>query len=372
MTLSRRTFASSAAALPLFLPASIKAQSPAPTDFTPAAERMSPLLNLAPQELSRDVLEILWTDYERQYAAFPDNSMENTRLYMPLGSRAIDDYSLDEYETALGFHFDRVRQTVHTGQDPNGARILTMDGDTSELPQAWEAAGWQLRETEVGQIWTIGEEGQLNFDWDDTTLDLAISGFFNIAVLDETTVASSDLAPVLEQVILTHSGSQDPIAPELDPLMPGIPEGAVSAWFLDGRVFEALETEVGEEGLDLIAQSDAAVGPMPGIQSAVVGYTAGFALIVDEPHPDERAYFLLQSAESGQAEQIATVVQWRMENTPSLETHEPYINLFDLLEYEVVNDDLMVVKANSLGDNQEELFVKMLERGDKTPFMYTA
>lgn len=377
MSINRRNLVSTAIAIPL-MPALARSgsltahASQTDAEFGAASERLREMLDLSPLSTSQDILEILWTDYERQYAENQDRSdADFTRIAMPLGSTSLEDYFLEEFESTLGFTFDQVKQSIHFGQDVLTSRVLTMDADISSMPDAWEAGGWQPIESHAGTIWSVSDDG----DWSDPQLNrvqykLVASGFGNMSILDEETIASADSPSALENVMLTHQNAQDPVTPELEVLMAGIPDRAISAWFLDGRVFEPLDVEENPGGMDHIHQSDAAVGPMPAIKAAVLGYTAGFAQLVDQPQEDERVYFLFESSELGQSEQIVKVIQWRVENLPSLVTSEPYVNLFDLLEYEVVNEDVAIVKANSLGDGQEELFAKMLEGGDITPFMY--
>jgi hypothetical protein len=145
-------------------------------------------------------------------------------------------------------------------------------------------------------------------------------------------------------------------------LIDALPQDTVSVLAFPGDTFRAdtmvpenpgMETSTTVE--DLLAESDAAVGPMPPLLVSLSGVTAGAmapatsqdgGTPVAQGNPDAYSFmaFLLESNEAAQA--AAEVVYWRLENMQSPTTGQVYSERFvpTAPVDEVVEGEVMLIR----------------------------
>lgn len=376
MPYTRRTFTLSAIGTtvpflmqtPILASSSTPSASPETDDFGDAADRLLQMLAITPTSPTDGRLELYWSDLERHFAEFPDLTHWEASIFMPIGSLSDSPPMHDAIEPMLGFGFEQILQSVHAWQPPNNIRIMVLDADVPSLPEHWEAAGFEPLEAGFGPFWSIGEDGEV--DIGDEFQSHALSHLNNIAILDDQALAFAPTSELLGGIVEASRNRPSALVTDLEPMATSIPEDAISLWCLDGTGFEMKDDDPnGPIVSEFIAESDEAVGPMPRIHAGATGITAGTATDPEVHNPDGRAYLLLQTEVSGDAEQVAEVVQWRIENLRSLATGEPYVNLFDNLEYEVVGDDLVRVIADGVGA-QRLIFASMIARRDILAFAW--
>ena len=372
MPYTRRSLVLASAMLPLLWRPFERAQSATPsaspltTDFGPASERITRLLDILPGGILDDSLNLYWTDFERQFAHVAGDTFLDSASLMPPFSIQDDLVSLNAFqllEQDLGFGPANIQQTLVSGNPPRECRLYVLDADVTTLSPIWEAAGYEIRESDSGTYWTIGEDGEINLT--NPIHRVALAKLNNIAIVDERTLACAPTAEILTLMMAAATSNGEGKRHELKPVTAGLPEDAASAWYLEGSTVAATNPRAPEE----LAESDDAVGPMPVIRTLCVGVTAGASNHIGKQAPDAQAFLLMQTDEFDMAKQVAAVVEWRMREMTSKISSLSFTNMLGQIETDIVSGNIV---RFSVGGNSAQRFdfAEMIYQGDIWPLAY--
>lgn len=329
------------------------AQTPGPSPVTrggtymaDARDRLRSLLALVPAEAlgGPDPTSELfsWNDLETQFFAhgIDDPMTQTDKVVDATVPMAITDdlmqYAMDSsVREAVGFSALEVHQVLVAGVSPNRVAIYAGGIDAAGLAPAWEAAGYTRMTGDHGEFWTLGENGELDIA---RPGPLALGSLNNVALLADDTVVFARTAALLDTV-LARQGATAADDADLATLIDTLPADAVSAVALPGATFRAdtmVPENPGRDGsttvADLLAESDAAVGPMPPLALGLVCVTSGAAPAMDgtpapaELRPRARMAFLTGSEDDARA--AAGVAFWRLANMQSPTTGVMYSERF--------------------------------------------
>lgn len=364
-----------------------------------ARERLGRLLQLVPEErlTSRrpDTWMFTWSDLETQLAALgePDLSADPS-LAQPVLSPLLQIDQLSRYvdpsmvEETYGFSPLDVHQTLTTETPPNQVTYYAGGMDIDRLPAAWETAGYQHKQGAAGEYWTIGEQGEAMLD---TPLGQISQGLLNnIAILDDDMVVFAPRLDLLQaiQSLATKGGASAMDIEAVATLLAAMPEEAVSAAALAGSAMEISTTVPENPGAeltrtvsDLLAESDDAVGPMPVIEMALFGVTAGaVARRVTEAatpapmrgNPDAFIFVDLLMASPDDAARAERVVDWRIEHMTSPMTGMVYRDLLVPEAPQGVEGAGDVAAFAFTSPTDFGVWVQMIGGRDLLPFVYLA
>lgn len=316
------------------------------TYMADARDRLRSLLALVPAEVlgGPDPTSELfsWNDLQAQFFAHGiDDPMTQTdavvEATVPL---AITDdlmpYAMQpDVREALGFSPLEVHQMLVAGAPPDRVVIYAGGIDAASLTATWEVAGYARTTGEHGDFWTLGEEGEPDLG---RPGPLALGSLNNVAVLAEDTVVFTRTSALLDTVLATQGATAADDA-DVAMLIDTLPADAVSAVALPGATFRAdtmvpenpgrdAPTTVG----DLLAESDAAVGPMPPVALGLVCVTSGAAPAMDGTpvagHLQPRARMAFLTGSDDDARAAAEVAFWRLEHIQSPTTGVVYSERF--------------------------------------------
>lgn len=361
MRFSRRAFTISAASAPL-VPMLTRAQSatPAPIGFEDANVRIADVLQYVPGGILDDELDLIWNDHERHVAALRQHAgtaaEEQSNQQMSLTSLMANAPGFMMYAPFLkeytGFSYDALIQTIGFYSAPNTCLIAKLNQPAEDIVPFLESTDYTVRDNEYGQFWTIGEDGELDFNH--PVQSRMLNKKNNVAMIAEDVLAYAPTSELLAQIMSTAAGSAPNRIAELEPILSGLLEDSASAWFLDSEVFDfrtlTADSVLPEQAVqrieEMIAESDSVVGPMPVLCSVAAGVTAGGSLSPKLHNPETREHIVLETDEAGMAQQAADVITWRYENMHSLMNNgAPYSLILPSLEIEVIDGETLRATA---------------------------
>lgn len=342
------------------------------THMTDARDRLRSMLSFLPAETianRRDALELFsWVDFETHFSALgvTDPMAETDRIapmMMPLTSTdPLFPHALSvEVQDAIGFSLFEVNQVLSAGVPPERITIYAGGVRFADLTRTWEATGYERKSAEWGDYWTLGENGETNLQLG-TPLGMGVMN--NVALLEEDTAVFAQTLDLLASVMTLASGDGATAADdnELSQLIDVMPQDTVSALAFPGEAFRAQSLVPENPGMDsfttvqeLLAESDDAVGPMPRLQLALGGVTAGTMASqlpqdggtpVPQGSPDAMAFLAFLTASKEEAAVAAEVAFWRLENMQSLTTGQIYSERFVPITPvdEAVQGEVMIVR----------------------------
>ena len=369
MRISRRGLVVASTSLSLTYQAHPVAQSSTPAaGLAPAKERIGLLLRFVPEGVLDISLDVLWADVERQFShlsidpAEDEDSARELLIQSQFGNLPPLLQTAGRIEQQLGFSELNVLQALTVGIPPGTIQLAALNRAVADLPEIWEAAGYERREGEHGAFWTLGEDGEVSLVH--PVQKVAVARLNNIAIVDDQTLVFAPTAELLAQVFAARGETPSAGMTKLAGVSAALPDDAISAWYLDGGLLgvDGPQTGVGWQ------ESDAAVGPMPAIRMLCAGVTAG-ALREGSGHdPDSRAFLILETAESGQAEQAAPVVEWRTSNLLSQASGTPFRALLPDLDSEIVSGT--AVRFTSAEGASSAIFFAIISQRDIAPFAF--
>lgn len=366
--LSRRTLIAGAAgyvAATAFGPAAAQGDSTElPADPFPerplyegnARQRLLSLLELVPADAlggpDPNSWLFTWLDLHTHLTALgsPDLYAETTHTHAilaplvsddPLFQKALDEEARDIF----GFSVFDVHQVLVAGVAPDQLTYYAGGLPVADLPSAWEAAGYERKTGDSGEYWTIGENGEVSLD---TPVGSIGAGRLNNAViLNDAVVVFAGTASRLQQVqaLATGGGESAADLEDLDALIDTMPLDAVNVIPLRGTGLEAQSitpenpgAEPNQTTIDVLAESDEVAGPMPVIEMALFGITAGVVAplaardvgtpaatpVVLQSVADARFFVHLLTGSAADAVIAAGVVAWRIEHMISPVGGYPY------------------------------------------------
>lgn len=358
MRISRRSLTLAAAASVPLLGSDLalgQNATPASATFDMASERATELLQYVPGGILDGELSVIWNDFERQIASMrnvaPDATDDELAM-MPLWSSGPELLTwammLEEF---TGYPISSVRQSMQEGQPPDVVMLVELNTDANSLVPFWESAGYEQRDNEDGEFWTIGEEAEV--DLQHPIQQSMLSRLNNVAIIGDNVLAYSPYSSLIARIMSTANGDSPNRIAELESNISNLPEDTVNAWMMDGTMVDfglmiapqAMTPEQLARIEDILAESDTAVGPMPVIRTLSVGVTAGAAFKEEFHDSEAREFILLQTDGADMAEQAAEVIAWRYENMESLNTGEPHTELLPNLEIEVLSGEFVRVSV---------------------------
>ena len=377
MPINRRSFTSSAAMASLLLQAeslaamqpSTPVASPASTGFPLASERLTAMLAMAPADPLESFFNFTWTDLERQLEAFPTLEPEEVAMWLPAGTMVDAPFRYHGLEHYIGYSFIQIRQQLHLGRSPLPVRLLRLDANAEDLIAAWGKTGFEQMDRGFGPFWSLGVDGEID---EDNDLQYRMNGEFNnIAILEDDLIAIAPTADGLRDAVEAHQNQSFDLAAKIEPIHTYILDDAISLWCIEGAFLVIDDIVYPDVRIsDALDKSDAAVGPMPVIKMVATSLTAGASSDFDIHQPQARASVFLKSTEANQADQIASVVEWRSANLTGLIPNSgSYADAYSALEIGIVNDDLVRVTSTGYVD-QNFQFANMINRREALPFTF--
>jgi hypothetical protein len=383
MRFSRRSLTLTAGAAALLPPSVARAQVASPPamgveeEFDTARNRLNQMLGHLPAGLADDDLDIVWVDAQRQITALAGTAgaSEDDRMTLIAQSQFGNMPNLfvnmllpaDE----LGFSVVDIQQAIASGQPPEGVQVITLESDVTSFVDHWEAAGYEQRENEHGAFWTLGEDGEIDFQ--NPVQRVMMSRFNNVAILDDRTLAFGPLSHLLAPIMETGTGDSANRVEEVEPISSGLPEHAVSAWILDGVALSVANVDISPDTSELLtdalAESDDVMGAMPVIRTVCSGTTAGTSRVADLHHPDARAFLVLETEAADAAQQAADVFNWRADHMVSTVTGQAFTELLGEIEAEIVDDHIVRFTVAEEAA-QRAMFSAMIQRRDTGLLVY--
>jgi hypothetical protein len=342
------------------------AQTPAAMDATPvgstqgetyradARDRLLDMLSRLPSSMvstQPGAIDLFsWVDLQTQLSTLGVNDPLSEDAPIVAATRPLMStdplitYSLaPEVRDALGFSALEVHQILTAGVAPDWVTIYSGGVAFAELGATWEAAGYEHKTAEWGDYWTLGENGEVD---PQLGVPLGIGPLNNIALLEDDTIVVAGTLDLVASVMTLRDADDATAAgdEDLNTLIDAMPIDTVNALAFTGEAFRA-DTIVPENpGMDsfttvseLLAESDAAVGPMPQLHLALCGVTAG-AMTPDmaqgggtpavEGNLDAIAFMSFLAGSEGDAAAAAEVAYWRLENMTSPTTGFVYSDVF--------------------------------------------
>ncbi len=248
-----------------------------------------------------------------------------------------------EFTDAIGFNPLGVDQTLLVGDPP--AQITLFRGGLvpANLVIAWEFSGYTLMSTSNGtSFWTIGTDGEV--DLEHPVQRAVMAAFNNLALVGDILVCAPT-RELLEAALAVGEGSIASAAgdPVFGPALRTLPETTVSAIALSAAaVGISSDVDPGEAGPlnDLIAQSNAEVGPMPPYDGLVTAVAAG-AVAAEGGGDAGTAMIRIVTSSSEDAEAVTNVVEYRWNEGTSSLTGQPYTDLMEITNLSV--EDTVVI-----------------------------
>lgn len=317
-----------------------------------ARERLEALLSLVPQESlgGPDPTDVLfsWVDVQTQLLAFgaPD-VLDDPALLNPIFSPLYVADPLSPFATEsetkelFGFSPLEVHQTLVMGSPPDQVTMYAGGMPVDQLPAAWEAAGYVYKHGDEGDYWTIGEDGKLDLV---SPVGRVGAGLLNnIAIVNDDVVVFAPRIELLRsvQAQANDAGRSAADRDDVATLLEVMPTEAVSVVAMPGAGLDAATivpenpgAAIKETLMDLLAESDDAVGPMPESELAFFGITAGgigTMPVEGTPavsgNPDAYIFVDTLMTSPDDAAQAERVVNWRIEHMISPTTGYVYNEL---------------------------------------------
>lgn len=328
------------------------AASPRPDGYVDAAhERLAAFLQLVPESAlggpDPNSWLFTWLDLESHLTALgsPDPYADTTNIVAIMSPLISDDplfqyAARDEARETFGFPAWNVHQIFVAGALPNQVIFYAGGLPVADLPGMWEAAGYERKSGEAGEYWTVGEDGDLSLD--SPVGHIGAGRLNNAAIIEDQIVVFTRTAQELHQVqeLAASGGGSAADNEELAALIETLPSDAVNVIALQGAGLGAQSitpenpgAELNQTTNDLLTESDEAAGPMPRIEMAFFGVTAGAmapavpnndATPTPQGNPDARIFVNLLTAVPEEAAAAAGVVAWRVGNMISPTMGYPY------------------------------------------------
>ncbi len=229
-----------------------------------------------------------------------------------------------------------VDQTLLVGDPPNQLTLFRGGLRLADIVIAWEQAGYTQDVTSVGNSFhSIGTEGEISLDHPVQRVVMATLN--NVALIGDTLVCAPTQA--LLETALAASGGETPSAaehPVFGASLRTLPETTVSAMALGpAAVGASIDIDVADAPLDdLIARSDAEVGPMPSWDGLISAVAAG-AVTTGDGEGAGTAMIRIVTGSAAEAQQVMNVVEYRWNDGTSLLTGQPYTDLMEITDLSV-------------------------------------
>lgn len=346
MAITRRSLIASVGAIPFSLrPARhAVAQTSTPVAFGEASDRFREMMTAAPISPLEGYVNFTWVDLERHIAAFPTLDPVDVERSLPPAMIADAPYQYLRMEPVIGYAYTQIRQQVRLGAGDSLVRIARLDVDARALPETWENSGFERQDGDIGTFWNLGQNGETSGE---NLVEERFQGSYNaVTVLDDDLIAIASTPVLLHDVMEAYQNQTDALSEITDPLASHLYDDTTSVWHTDGSRLVLTQQFYWDVNVpDALAESDAAVGPMPVIETVTICITAGGSTEMELFQPQTREFIILKSAEPNQAEQLAKVVQWRFENLSGLYNSGPYAEGYSHLEIDILDNDLVRVTA---------------------------
>jgi hypothetical protein len=320
-----------------------------------ARQRLTTLLQRVPSEIlggpDPNNWLFTWLDFRTHLIALgnPDPYAESTNIgaiTSPLISNdpIFQHGQVEEVRKTFGFTVWDVDQTVTVGALPDQVTYYAGGLSIADLPAVWEGAGYERHEGEAGEFWTAGADGEM--DMGSPVGQFGAGRMNNVAILDGDIVVFASTAEQLQQVqaLAANGGASAADNEDIAALIATLPEDAVNVIGAPGAGLEAHSItpenpggQINTTTQDLLAESDDAVGPMPPLEMAFFGITAGARgpeVSEDGATPETEGYtgavFFanILTGSAAESSSAAEIVAWRMENMTSPVAGYRYSELF--------------------------------------------
>lgn len=359
MHLTRRALVASSVTLSLLSRGHVFAQEEADPD---AQNRLRTMLDYLPGGILDDHLDITWTDFESHYAALPGLDTDQQYQLAPASEISTIFANRQDVQDLLGLELTSIRQGIISGLAPNRVIVLDMASDLSTLPDLWEANGYESRSHGGASFWTIGENGETDLSNPINSVMLARAN--NLAIVNDSLIVMAPRSALLADVVDTIRGRRDGRAQEFEKVIAAIPQETTNLWFLNGDMVAATNPEASA----YLAESDAAVGPMPEMMTLAIGQTAGATWTAELQPDDVRGFIVLQPTSPDQAEQVAAVTEWRLQNMVTGRGAMPFAEVVGPVTADV-SDGVAIISTTG-ADRDTYIFTKIMTNGDIAPFAY--
>jgi hypothetical protein len=364
--------------------------TPSSADVEVGPDRLASLLRLLPADLSGDIL-FTWADLATQLdaAGLPpldsaddlDGAFIQATQSLPLGD-VLRYAALPEYEDTFGFAPVRVDQTLTAGDPGNGLTLLQGRFSERALLRAWERSGYAPVETDDGTVWSFADGAE--FDASSPVGRLGVGALNNAAILPDDTVVFAPTVELVATTLTVAAGKAPSLAEREDvaTLLDTVPATLVSAIQLRGEALtfedDVMTPEARQQIEELRAEQEDAVGPMPPVDAALFGITAGLHYpddSADQPIPATEEVLeptvvvrlLTDSAED--AGQAAEVVAYRWAEWPSMATGQPLATLLDLESAEAhEREPVTILNFVPAAEATAGVWYQMIYRGDLAAF----
>lgn len=370
MRISRRTFSQFAAAVALLNPPARSIHAATPNEgsdagsFESAPERLDAMMNRLPASLLDGRFQFSWSDFERHLQGTPELPSDQLDRELPSGFAWDVPYGANFMMPNLGFEPPHMRQVATVGQYARG-RVVEIDTTAIDLPATWEDAGYELREDGFGDYWyrPSDENSSLLSAVQQPSGDLD-----HLVILDDRLVVSAPTSDLLAELVAHHREPSAGLATVTESLAQSLPATASSAWGMDGEFFGREESFFSYPE-DVAALE--AVGPMPAVKMFATGYTPG-AFSSEAYVPGALAYMALQSSDADQADQMAEVLEWRLNHFTSFGARTmgvPLAEVFAGVKITTPTSDavLLTVEGEAV---QQSQFAKMIAGSDISLFAF--
>ncbi|MCO5228812.1 MAG: hypothetical protein M9934_11095 [Thermomicrobiales bacterium] len=363
MHLTRRALVASSVTLSLLSRGHAFARQDEEEFVADAQNRLRTMLDYLPGGILDDHLDITWTDFEGHYAKLPGLDTDQQYQLAPASEVTTIFANRQDVQDLLGLELTSIRQGIISGLAPNRVIVLDMASDLSNLPDLWEANGYESRRQRGTSFWTIGENGEI--DLENPVNRLMIARANNLAIVNDSLIVMAPRSALLAEVVETINGQRDGRAQEFEKVIAIIPQETTNLWLLNGEMVAATNPESSA----YLAESDAAVGPMPEIMTLAIGQTAGATWSAESQPDDVRAFTVLQPTSPDQAEQVAAVAEWRLQNMVTGRGAMPFADVVGPVTAEV-SDGVAIISTTGADDRDMYIFTKIMTNGDIAPFAY--
>jgi len=265
-------------------------------------------------------------------------------MTLATASNAFQVARLPEFTDAVGFKPLAVDQTLLVGDPPAQLTLFRGGFDAARLEAAWEGAGYTFMSTPDGtSFWSIGTEGEVEIDH--PVQRLVFANFNNLTLVGDTLLCAPT-RELLEAALATSAGETPSAAahPVFGASLHTLPEKTVSAMAL-GAAAVGISSNADPGGAgslnDLIAQSNAEVGPMPPYDGLLTAVAAG-AVTTEDGGAAGTAMIRIVAGSAEDAEQVTNVVEYRWNEGRPLLTSQPYTDLMTITGLSVVDSVAMI------------------------------
>jgi hypothetical protein len=293
-------------------------------------------------------------------------------LSLPTSASSFGTYEREDY----GFDLFQAHQTFFVALPPFNLTLLRGEFDQDAVREALETAGFKTVDVGGHELLSLRGENVMDIDGpagfrmagmnfavflDDGTLAFASAGEPLAAVLD---VAAGTAPSMLELAGVSELVAQAPTDLASATLVQGVDlGGGIPASIIDATALP---------DIDVVATEAAARGEMPPVVLALLGSTVGGPLKVDDTPvellpgaPDARAVAILMVPDPGLAEAAVPVVEERLAMEQSVESGEPFAEIFPERSVAAVPGTPVLVVDLTLGpDVSPNILVNMFYNRD--------